>query len=180
MYPAKVMTSGEGGFVATNNKKLYEKLRMIRNHGMLHGYDTRIFGLNLRLPEISAAIAKIQIKKLKDFLHKRKKNAQILSDLISDLNIKIPIERKNEKVNWYLYTIALKNRNKIMHKLQSLGIGATPYYSTPIHKTPFYFQKLNLPNTNWAASSVLSLPIHPLVTTKNLTLISKILHDLIM
>jgi dTDP-4-amino-4,6-dideoxygalactose transaminase len=177
MYPAKVMTSGEGGFVATNNKKLYEKLRMIRNHGMLHGYDTRIFGLNLRLPEISAAIAKIQIKKLKNFLHKRRKNAQILSDLISDLNIKIPIERKNEKVNWYLYTIALKNRNKIMHKLQSLGIGATPYYPTPIHKTPFYFQKLNLPNTNWAASSVLSLPIHPLVTTKNLTLISKILHD---
>jgi len=177
LYPAKVMTSGEGGFVATNNKKLYEKLRMIRNHGMLHGYDTRIFGLNLRLPEISAAIAKIQIKKLKNFLHKRRKNAQILSDLISDLNIKIPIERKNEKVNWYLYTIALKNRNKIMHKLQSLGIGATPYYPTPIHKTPFYFQKPNLPNTNWAASSVLSLPIHPLVTTKNLTLISKILHD---
>jgi len=177
LYPAKVITSGEGGFVATNNKKLYEKLRMIRNHGMLHGYDTRIFGLNLRLPEISAAIAKIQIKKLKNFLHKRRKNAQILSDLISDLNIKIPIERKNEKVNWYLYTIALKNRNKIMHKLQSLGIGATPYYPTPIHKTPFYFQKLNLPNTNWAASSVLSLPIHPLVTTKNLTLISKILHD---
>ena len=180
LYPAKVITSGEGGFVATNNKKLYEKLRMIRNHGMLHGYDTRIFGLNLRLPEISAAIAKIQIKKLKNFLHKRRKNAQILSDLISDLNIKIPIERKNEKVNWYLYTIALKNRNKIMHKLQSLGIGATPYYPTPIHKTPFYFQKLNLPNTNWAASSVLSLPIHPLVTTKNITHISKILHDLIM
>jgi len=180
LYPAKVMTSGEGGFVATNNKKLYEKLRMIRNHGMLHGNDTRIFGLNLRLPEISAAIAKIQIKKLKKFLHKRKKNAQILSDLISDLNIKIPIERKNEKVNWYLYTIALKNRNKIMHKLQSLGIGATPYYSIPIHKTPFYFQKLNLPNTNWSALSVLSLPIHPLVTTKNLTLISKILHDSIM
>ncbi len=177
LYPAKVMTSGEGGFVATNNKKLYEKLRMIRNHGMLHGYDTRIFGLNLRLPEISAAIAKIQIKKLKNFLHKRRKNAQILSDLISDLNIKIPIERKSERVNWYLYTIALKNRNKIMHKLQSLGIGATPYYPMPIHKTPFYFQKLNLPNTNWAASSVLSLPIHPLVTTKNLTLISKILHD---
>jgi len=177
MYPAKVMTSGEGGFVATNNKKLYEKLRMIRNHGMLHGYDTRIFGLNLRLPEISAAIAKIQIKKLKNFLYKRRKNAQILSDLISDLNIKIPIERKNEKVNWYLYTIVLKNRNKIMRKLQSLGIDAIPYYPIPIHKTPFYFQKLNLPNTNWAASSVLSLPIHPLVTTKNLTQISKILHD---
>lgn len=68
MYPAKVMTAGEGGFIATNNKKLRDKLLMIRNHGMVHGYDTRIFGLNLRLPEISAAIATIQMKKLLGFL----------------------------------------------------------------------------------------------------------------
>ncbi|MFB5646166.1 MAG: DegT/DnrJ/EryC1/StrS family aminotransferase, partial [Nitrosopumilaceae archaeon] len=52
LYPAKVMTSGEGGFIITNNKKLYEKLLMIRNHGMVKGYDTKIFGLNLRLPEV--------------------------------------------------------------------------------------------------------------------------------
>src|SRR3972149_1072831 len=84
LYPAKVMTAGEGGFIVTNSKKLFDKLRMIRNHGMLHGYDTRIFGLNLRLPEISAAIAKIQIKKLPSFLIKRRKNARILSELISD------------------------------------------------------------------------------------------------
>src|SRR3989337_3006785 len=64
LYPAKVMTAGEGGFIVTNSKKLFDKLRMIRNHGMLHGYDTRIFGLNLRLPEISAAIAKEKMKKL--------------------------------------------------------------------------------------------------------------------
>ena len=73
MYPAKVMTSGEGGFVVTNNKKLRDNLLMIRNHGMVHGYDTRIFGLNLRLPEINAAIGTIQMKKLRRFLKSRKK-----------------------------------------------------------------------------------------------------------
>ena len=41
MYPAKVMTAGEGGFIVTNNKKLRDKLLMIRNHGMVHGYDTQ-------------------------------------------------------------------------------------------------------------------------------------------
>ena len=66
MYPAKVMTAGEGGFVVTNSKKLRDKLLMIRNHGMVKGYDTRILGLNLRLPEINAAIAKIQMKKLEN------------------------------------------------------------------------------------------------------------------
>ncbi|NND85879.1 MAG: DegT/DnrJ/EryC1/StrS family aminotransferase, partial [Nitrosopumilus sp.] len=78
MYPAKVMTSGEGGFIVTNNKKLRDKLLMIRNHGMVRGYDTKIFGLNLRLPEINAAIAKVQMKKLPHFLKIRKSNAKLL------------------------------------------------------------------------------------------------------
>ena len=177
LYPAKVMTSGEGGVMVTNSKKLFEKLRMIRNHGMLHGYDTRIFGLNLRLPEISAAIAKIQIKKLPSFLVKRRKNAKILSDLLSDLNLKIPKERVNEKVNWYLYTIATKNRQKILKRLNSKGIGAASYYPTPIHKTPFYNKKMKLPITDWAASQVLSLPIHPNVSTKNIEFIAKTVRE---
>ena len=117
MYPAKVMTSGEGGFIATNNKKLRDKLLMIRNHGMVHGYDTRVFGLNLRLPEISAAIATVQMKKLSSFLKTRQKNANILSKLISDLDITIPHQRNYENVNWYLYTIAASKRDKILKKL---------------------------------------------------------------
>ena len=67
MYPAKVMTSGEGGFITTNNKRLCDRLRMIRNHGMLKGYDTRIFGLNLRLGEIGATIATVQMRRLPKF-----------------------------------------------------------------------------------------------------------------
>ena len=173
LYPAKVMTSGEGGFITTGSKKFYEKLLMVRNHGMVKGYDTKIFGLNLRLPEIGAAIAKIQIKKLPKFLLQRRKNAKILSELISDLSIKIPQERENEKVNWYLYTIAIKNRDKILSKLNKQGIGAAVYYPLPIHKTPFYKTKTKLPTTDWAASSVLSLPIHPRVTTQNLQFIAK-------
>ena len=173
------MTSGEGGIIVTNSKNLSEKLKMIRNHGMVHGYDTKIFGLNLRLPEISAAIAKIQIKKLPGFLIKRRKNARILSELISDLDIKIPKERTNEKVNWYLYTIAAKNRDKILKKLNSKGIGAAAYYPTPIHKTPFYNKKMKLKITDWAASQVLSLPIHPLVTSKNIEFIAKTIRELV-
>ena len=180
MYPAKVITAGEGGFIVTNNKKLAEKLRMIRNHGMVHGYDTQIFGLNLRLPEISAAIAKTQIKKLPNFLRKRRKNAKILSELIADLDIQIPKERKNEKVNWYLYTIATRTRNKIMKKLNAKGIGATSYYPIPVHKTPFYKQKIKLPVTDWAASHVLSLPIHPMVSTQNIVMIAKTLRQVLV
>ena len=179
LYPAKVITAGEGGIIVTNNKKLHEKLHLIRNHGMVKGYDTKILGLNLRLPELSAAIAKIQIKKLPNFLKKRRANAKILSELISELNVKLPYERKNEKVNWYLYTISLKNRDKIIKKLNSKGIGASAYYDIPVHKTPFYNKKQKLPITDWAASHVLSLPIHPKVGNRELNFIAKTLKTLI-
>jgi len=179
MYPAKVMTSGEGGFIGTNNKKLHDKLLMIRNHGMVHGYDTRIFGLNLRLPEISAAIATIQMKKLPAFLKTRQKNANLLSKLISDLNIILPHQRKNENVNWYLYTIATSKRDKILKKLNEKGIGAASYYPIPVHKTPFYQQKIKLPITEWASSHTLSLPIHPKVTSKNIEFIAQSLRDIV-
>jgi len=175
LYPGKVMTAGEGGFIVTNNKKLQDNLRMIRNHGMVHGHDTRTLGLNLRLPEISAAIAKVQMKRLPMFLQKRRKNAKILSELLSNTKIKIPKERKNEKVNWYLYTIAIKHRDNFIKKLNSKGIGATAYYPIPVHKTPFYKKNIKLPNTDWAALHVLSLPIHPLVTTQNLHQMAKLI-----
>lgn len=177
LYAAKVMTSGEGGVVVTSNKKLREKLLMIRNHGMVHGYDTRVLGLNFRLPEINAAIAKVQMKKLPKFLLKRKKNAKILTDLLSGLDLALPQARKHEEVNWYLYTVATESRDKIMKNLNSNGIGAAIYYSTPVHKTPYYGKKLNLPITDWAAHNVLSLPIQPMVTEDNLRLTARIIRS---
>lgn len=179
MYPAKVMTAGEGGFIVTNNKKLRDKLLMIRNHGMVHGYDTRIFGLNLRLPEINAAIATVQMKKLPNFLKTRKRNADLLSKLLSDLKIILPHQRKDENVNWYLYTIATNKRNKILKILNEKGIGAASYYPIPVHKTPFYKLKTKLSVTDWAASRVISLPIHPKVTQNNIEFIAKTIRDIL-
>lgn len=179
LYPGKVITSGEGGVIVTNNKKLYEKLQMIRNHGMVKGYDSKIFGLNLRLPEINAAIAKIQIKKLPKFIQSRRRNAKLLSDLLSDTKIKIPFEQKNEKFNWSLYTIAIKNRDLILKKLNSKGIGAAVYYPIPVHKIPIYRVRSKLTNTDWASKHVLSLPVHPNVSAKNVEYIAKTVRDLV-
>ena len=179
MYPTKVMTSGEGGVIVTNSKKFRDKLLMIRNHGMVHGYDSKIFGLNLRLPEINAAIATVQLKKLPNFLKSRKINAELLSKLLSDSKVILPHERKDENVNWYLYTIATKNRDRLLRKLNKKGVMAMPYYRVPVHKFPFYKLKTKLPVTDWAASHVISLPIHPNVTQKNLEFTAKIICDVV-
>ena len=177
LYGVKVITSGEGGAIVTDDKKLFEKLRQIRNHGLAKNNLTTRLGLNLRLSEINAAIAKIQMKKLPRLIKQRKNNAQIITDLLKNCDVIVPEQRKNETINWYLYTVALKNRDKTMKKLNASGIGARIYYSPPIHKTPYYKTKLRLPNTEWAASHVLSLPVHPKVRKIDLVRMKKILLD---
>ncbi|MGC1264273.1 MAG: DegT/DnrJ/EryC1/StrS family aminotransferase [Nitrososphaeraceae archaeon] len=175
MYASKVLTSGEGGAITTDSDEFAENLRMIRNHGMVNGYDTRIIGFNMRLPEISAAIAKTQMKKIQSMLDKRASNArklgQLLSNKIKDKNILLPHENQRTKYNWYLYTVALNDsRDKVKKFLNDSGIGATIYYDPPVHQTPFYSKFYNgeLEITEWASKSVLSLPVHPSITEKDL------------
>jgi dTDP-4-amino-4,6-dideoxygalactose transaminase len=172
MYASKVLTAGEGGAISTDSDALADRIKMIRNHGMVEGYDTRILGMNLRLPELSAAVAKVQMQKLGKMLEIRKRNAELLSKLLMPstkrFGIRVPQETADKKFNWYLYTVAFENnRDKIKEKLMKDNIGATVYYSPPVHKTPFYMQMApgtKLESTEWCADHVLSLPVHPHVS----------------
>ena len=184
MYASKVLTCGEGGAISTNSDDLAEKLKMIRNHGMVDGYDTRVFGLNLRLPEISAAIAMAQTKRLPKMLDSRRTNAELMSrtlrSITNKLKIKLPEETDGKKFNWYLYTVAFEDsrlREKIKEKMLNDGIGATVYYDPPVHKTPYYrhmavdsYKNGNgyLSKTEWSSEHVLSLPVHPFVTEQDI------------
>lgn len=180
MYASKVLTAGEGGAIATNDDGLADKLKMIRNHGMVEGYDTRVLGLNLRLPELSAAVAKVQMQKLSKMLEIRRRNAELLSKLLfppaKEHGIKLPEETSDKKFNWYLYTVAFQNnRDRIKDTLVKDNIGATIYYSPPVHKTPYYMQVApgtRLPATDWCADHVLSLPSHPHVSEVDIEHIS--------
>lgn len=189
MYASKVLTAGEGGAIVTNEDETADTLKMIRNHGMVEGYDTRMLGLNYRLPELSAAIAKIQMKKLKTILDLRRRNSLLLSNLLETIikkyNIKIPQEDQIKKFNWYLYTLAFNSsgdltlRDHIKKKLIENEIGVAVYYDPPIHKTPFYqkFSSLNddLQNTNWSSEHVLSFPVHPGVSEMDIQNIVNVL-----
>jgi dTDP-4-amino-4,6-dideoxygalactose transaminase len=196
-YASKVLTSGEGGAVVTNDDSVAEKIKMIRNHGMVEGYDTRIFGLNLRLPELSAAIAKTQMIRLRSMLDLRRRNAETLTRLIfkfaDDNGIVIPTESQNKRFNWYLYTIAFTKdnvRDKVQKKMVlNDRVGATVYYDPPVHRTPYYEMAIasktssskssdtQLAYTDWASKHVLSLPIHPLVTQEELERVAQSIKD---
>ncbi|MEM0287141.1 MAG: DegT/DnrJ/EryC1/StrS family aminotransferase [Nitrososphaerota archaeon] len=166
-YASKVITTGEGGAVAVNDQELARKLRMIRNHGMIQGYDTTILGLNMRMPEVEAAIGVEQMKRLESFIQLRRRNANAFTEKLRECkDVVPPYEPETKRYNYYLYTIYVKNpRDALMQRLRGAGYGAVVYYDTPVHMTPYYQKSypVSLKNTEDAAKHVLSLPVHPAV-----------------
>jgi len=174
MYATKVVTSGEGGAVSTDDGDLAEKLRLVRNHGMVHGYDTRILGFNYRLPEISAAIASVQVDKLPGFLSARAKNAKYLTERVSTApGVKFTQNAGDRTHVYYLYTLHLKRRrDQVVKALVASGVGAAVYWKIPVHKTPLYaklgYGRKVLRQTEDAVRHVISLPVHPGVTESDI------------
>lgn len=166
LYATKIVTCGEGGVVTTDNDNLAEKIRMIRSHGQIKGYDSKILGLNLRLPQILAAMGTEQLKKIDRFISSRRKNAEFLNEQLSNIQgVKTPVEEEYAKTNWSIYTVSVnKRRDDIVSYLRENGVGATVYYPIPLNKLPVFHDSSKLPNCEEAAGHVLSLPVHPLLT----------------
>ena len=174
LYATKVITAGEGGAISTDDDQLADMLRLVRNHGQVHGYDSRHLGFNYRLPEMSAALASTQMDRLEGFLKAREKNARFLNERVSSLNgVRFTQDGGDRTHVFYLYTLYLrKNREKVRKALNEAGVGAAVYWHIPVHKTPLYvslgYSRKKLKKTEAAASHVLSLPVYPGLSTADL------------
>ena len=174
MYATKVVTSGEGGAISTDDDELADKLRLVRNHGMVHGYDTRHLGFNYRLPELNAAIASAQMDKLGGFLQARERNSKYLIERVASADGASFTQDAADRTHaYYLFTLSVrKNRDRILKSLNDSGVGAAVYFKLPVHKTPLYdrlgYGRKSLKKTESASSHVLSLPVHPAVTEPQL------------
>jgi len=174
LYATKVVTSGEGGAVSTDDDELADKLKLIRNHGMLHGYDSRHLGFNYRMTEIAAAIGSAQMGKLNRFIRARTRNARFLNDRVSGLEGVEFTQTASDRTHvFYLYTLRLrKRRDEVLKFLNRKGVGASVYFRMPVHKTPLYLRqgygRLKLMGAKDASKHVLSLPVHPAMTRQDL------------
>jgi len=179
LYATKVITSGEGGAITTDDDELADRLRMMRNHGMRDGYDTRILGYNFRLPEIPAAMAAVQMDRLSEFIAARRRNAKALDDLVSGIEgVSMRQTKGDRKHIWYLYTVHIDDgRDKVSDRLRTNSVGSAIYWKTPVNRMELYagmgYADDKLPVTYDAADHVLSLPVHPLVTENEITYIAE-------
>ncbi|MEM3512104.1 MAG: DegT/DnrJ/EryC1/StrS family aminotransferase [Candidatus Jordarchaeales archaeon] len=175
-YPTKIITTGEGGMVATNDEELAEKIRMIRNQGERGDYVTTLLGHNWRLPEMNAAIGVAQMRRINEFLAKRRRNANRLTELLREVKeLVLPFEKGKARHAWNIYTVRLRDervrRDDVVSFLRKRGVGATVYYPVPVHRTKLYIERgysnVFLPGTELASKTVFSLPVHPSMTEED-------------
>lgn len=173
LYPTKNMTSGEGGMVSCASDVIARNVRLLRNQGMEQQYHNEVVGYNNRMTDIHAAIGRVQLTRVEKWTQKRRANGQYLSRHIE--NVQTPTERSGTEHVYHQYTIRVpEDRDGFARALrEDYGVGCGVYYPVPTHKLPSLkrYAGESLPHTDLAAAEVLSLPVHPGLSRRNLDVV---------
>ena len=179
-HPVKHITTGEGGAITTNSKELYEKLLLLRAHGMTPRadiapwqYDMVELGFNYRLTDISCALGLSQLKKLDSFLYLRRSIAKRYDDFFSKINFIKPLYTFTNNSAYHLYVIKIDfeklniDKKEFVLKMRESNIGLQLHY-IPINKQPYYknlgFGNEITPVMDEYYKKAISLPIYPNLT----------------
>ena len=181
-HPVKIITTGEGGCCTMNKKKYYEKLKTLRNNGIIKErknfkfknlgpwyYEQHSLGYNFRMNDIQSALGISQLKNLNIFVKKRNKIAKFYCNQLKNLPIKFQKIEKNFYSTYHLFIIKLDVKYKYLHKkffnyLRSKNMYVNLHY-LPIHLQPFYrkfgFKKNQFPVAEEYSETAISIPIYP-------------------
>ena len=186
-FPTKNITTTEGGMLTTNNKKIYNKVKKLIAHGIQKSKKnfwertSVLAGHNYRLPNHLAALGNSQLKKLRGFNKRRNLIANMYTNELNkydDLIITPTIPNKCTH-SFQMYTIRILNnlRNKFVYFLNNKGINASVHFDPPLHKQKLYskFKYKNLKNTNILSKEIVSLPIYPDLSDKEVKYIINII-----
>ena len=177
-HPLKNLNAlGDGGFIITNEKKLYDKIKLYRSHGLEGRDDAKIIGVNSRLDSINAEVLSFRLKKLTNIINRRRKNINYYKKYINTNKVKILNDNKNEKNAYVMFVTLAENRNKLQKYLKKFNIQSLLYYPTPLHlhKSMKFlgYKKGNLINAEKITSKVISFPHHQHLTEKQIKFVSE-------
>jgi len=180
-HPVKHITTGEGGAVVTDDEGLYERLSLLRSHGIDRdvqdrygpdaswAYDMKYLGRNYRITDFQAALGISQLKKLDMFIDKRNELASRYHELLGDVDAVImPVVKDNIRHVWHLYTVLLDksiDRNEFFKYMRSANIGVSLHY-IPVYRHSYYvenfgFEAEGFPVTEDVFRRIITLPLFP-------------------
>jgi perosamine synthetase len=165
LHRAKVVSCGEGGMVTTNSDELYELAKSLLNHGYSknkhsHEYIHDNYGVNFRMSDVSAAIARVQLRKLSKFVSHRNKIANIYKQELRGLADFQVYDSDRLKSNYFFFGIRVEDRPRVINSMYRNGIQVKTW--TAVHKQPIW-NDVELPNASAISDSVVLLPIHNLI-----------------
>lgn len=194
-YPTKIFGAyGDGGFISTNNEKLYDRMKRIRFLGMekkkmssghWNGkYYAVEHGTNSRLDEVHAAILLKKLPYLDEWINRRRQIGKRYNDELKNLDIELPLEHPDNKHAYYIFVVAHPDRDKIMSKLSKKNIHLNISYPWPIHIMDAYRHFVCssctcLTKTEEMAKKIFSLPMYPTLTDDEQGIVIKELKKLI-
>jgi len=174
-YPAKQMTTGEGGMILCRDEKLAEELRRMRAFGkvMEPKFDVKAFGLNYRMSELNAALGCVQLKRLDEFISKREENEKVLREMLHD---------QFELIgnNYAISAILPENidRDAIRQKLSDNLVETSVYYPCPVPKLTYFKDPKAYPNAQRISSNSITLSVGPHLTPSDMQVQAALLREL--
>jgi dTDP-4-amino-4,6-dideoxygalactose transaminase len=193
-YPGKNLGAyGEGGAVITNNEKLAQKMKMLRDHGAEEKYHHSIYGHNYRMDGIQGAVLGVKLKHLHDWTNGRRRVAQKYNELLADIEgLILPKEMEYAKHVYHLFVVQVKSsrglsvetqnkRDEFQKYLSENGISTGLHYPIPLHLQKCFahlgYKKGDFPVTEALADQGISLPMFPELTDEQLNYISEKIHE---
>jgi perosamine synthetase len=177
-YPSKNMTTGEGGMLTTSDHRLASQFRLLRSHGEESRYRHVRLGFNFRLTDIAAALGREQLRKLPAAVRRRRRNAAILTRGLADVpGLEAPRSTAGATHAFNLYTLRLNakilrmSRDEFQEALARHGIETAVHYPRPLHRQPLfrgYGSDGDFPVSTRLAKTVLSIPVHPGLSQRDL------------
>lgn len=186
-YPNKQITTGEGGMIVTNSKKVYALCDSLRNQGRsnnMQWLDHQRLGYNYRMDEMSAAVGIAQIEKIDFMLKERTKIKQHYEKYLDTDLLELPKTMPNNHHTWFVYVPIIKNkkinRDKLIAELYKKSISTKPYLPS-IHLFSFYKKKFGYKNGDFPVSEHISryslaLPFYIGLKKNDIEYISKIIN----
>lgn len=190
-YPTKPITTGEGGMITLKDDELSEKLRILRLHGMSSGawkrylqkdnwyYEITEAGYKFNPSDIASAIGTEQLRKLDRMNERRKMISEYYDEHLRGLDIVCPYVNPKTKSSYHLYPVRVTSydRNKFIKQMAQKGIGTSVHF-IPLHLMPFYqrehgYKRGDFPIAEKVYEDIVSLPIYPQLTEKELEYIIK-------
>ncbi len=183
-YPTKNLGAyGDGGIVITNDEKIAETIRLLRNYGQIKRDRYLIKGYDSRLDEIQATILRVKLKKLDRWNELRRRNAKVYSQLLDKDQLNLPLEKDYAKHSYYLYVIRYKFRDKLQRFLKSKGIETLIHYPIPVYLQKAYkdlgYKRGDFPVAEKCASEIISLPIDSTLKEHQIETVAKTINGFV-